>query len=430
MGANQMLLAMYALVDCNNFYVSCERVFRPDWTARPVVVLSNNDGCVISRSQEAKDLGIPMGAPAFQYQSLFRQQGVVVLSANFALYADMSHRVMTTLADFAPDLEVYSIDEAFLSWHGLAHTARGWRRRAQRLRRCIRQHTGIPISVGVAPTKALTKVANRIAKKFPAQTRGVVVLDTARKQEKALRWLPIEDVWGIGRQRAARLGAMGVRTAWDFAQLPEAWVRQHLSVVGWRLQRDLRGVPTLRLERVRRKKRIATTRSFATDYTEWAQVHERVSTFATCCAEKLRRQQSQATGLTVFVMTNRHRDQPQYARSAYRQLPFPTASAVELSRFATGLLRAIFQEGYAYKKAGVIVTDLQTASRPSPDLFGQGSDPRHVALMAAMDQLNQRFGQQKVRLASQDPRQIWKMKQEQRTPRYTTRLAEVIRVRA
>ncbi len=417
---------MFALVDCNNFYASCERVFRPDLIGKPVVVLSNNDGCVIARSNEAKALGIPMGAPAFEYQALFDENKVHVFSANFALYGDMSQRVMEVLGEYSPDMEIYSIDEAFLKLTGFERY--DLQDYGNQMRRKVTKWTGIPISVGIAPTKALAKVANRIAKKFPEQTNGVYIIDSEEKRIKALKWLPVEDVWGIGRQHTKRLNAIGVKTAYDFTQLDEVWVKRHLTIVGLRLKYDLQGIPTIELEDVQPKKNIATTRSFDKNYTEFSQLQERVSTFAVSCAEKLRRQHSCCNSLMVFIHTNGHRkDLPQYSRNIVVKLPYPTNSSIELSKFAIQALKRIFKSGYRYKKAGVIIQDF-TPENATQLTFFENSDSRHVPLMQVMDRLNVSYGQQKVRLGSQDTKRIWKMKQERLSPRYTTKLSDIITI--
>ena len=415
---------MFALIDCNNFYASCERVFRPDLNGKPVVVLSNNDGCVIARSNEAKALGIPMGAPAFEYEALFRQHHVQVFSANFALYGDMSHRVMSILGEYSPEVEIYSIDEAFLKLMGFGRF--DLYEYGLEMRKKVAKWTGIPISVGVAPTKALAKVANRIAKTYPEKTGGVYLIDNEGKRIKALKWLKIEDVWGIGRQHTKRLREVGVHTAYDFTQLDDAWVQKHLAIVGLRLKHDLQGIPTLDIEEIQPKKNIATTRTFETHYTEFDQIKERVSTFAVACAEKLRKQGSCCTSLMVFIQTNRHRkDLPPYSGNSVVQLPFPTNSSIELSRFAIQALTRIFKQGYHYKKAGVIVQDFTPADVLQLNVF-ENSDRRHAQLMKAVDKMNALFGQQKVRLGTQDQKRVWKMKQERLSPRYTTRLSEII----
>ena len=419
---------MFALIDCNNFYASCERVFRPDLVGKPIVVLSNNDGCVIARSNEAKAVGVPMGAPAFEYEALFRQYNVQVFSANFALYGDMSHRVFSVLSEYSPEIEYYSIDEAFLKLEGFEYF--DLQNYGEQMHKKVLKWTGIPVSVGIAPTKALAKVANRIAKKYPQHTNSVYIIDNDEKRIKALKRLAIEDVWGIGRQHAKRLRALNINTAYDFTVMDENWVRKHLTIVGLRLKHDLQGIPTLNLEEIQAKKNIATTRSFDRNYTELSQLKERVSTFAVSCAEKLRKQQSCCKAVMVFIHTNYHRKElPQYSKNIVMKLPFPTNSSIELSQFATQALERIFKQGYHYKKAGVIVMDFVPENKIQRTLF-DNSNPKHAKLMKAVDTLNASHGQQKVRLASQDIKRVWKMKQERLSPRYTTKLSDIITVNA
>ena len=417
---------MFALIDCNNFYASCERVFRPDLNGKPVVVLSNNDGCVIARSNEAKTLGIPMGAPVFKYEQFLRQHHVHVFSANFALYGDMSNRVMTILSDYAPEMEIYSIDECFLQFKGF--DLFNLQAYGEQMRRQVMKWTGIPISVGMAPTKALAKLANRIAKKYPERTNGTYIIDDDEKRLKALKWLKIEDVWGIGRQHAKRLQAKNILTAYDFIQLADDWVKTHMSIVGLRLKRELQGISTLGLEDVQPKKSIATTRSFETNYTKYEELAERISTFAVSCAEKLRQQKSCCNSLMVFIRTNKHRqDLPQYSRNIVVKLPYATNSSIELAGFAIQALKQIFRDGYAYKKAGVIIQDFTPENQIQQTLF-ENRNQQHIPLMQAIDNINLRYGQQKIRLASQDTRRIWKMKQDNLSPCYTTNLNDIITV--
>ncbi len=419
---------MFALVDCNNFYASCERVFRPELNGKPIVVLSNNDGCVIARSNEAKALGIPMGAPTFEYESIFQEKKVSVFSANFALYGDMSHRVMSILSEYTPDIEIYSIDEAFLQFKGFERY--NLNDYGLEMKKKVLKWTGIPTSIGFAPTKALAKVANRISKKFAERTNGVYVIDSEEKRIKALKWLPIEDVWGVGRQHAKRLKTISCNTAYDFTQLSDDWVKKNMSVVGLRLKRELKGKSTLSLEEVQNKQSIATTRSFEENYTEWYQLSERISTFAISCAEKLRQQKSCCNSILVFLYTNKHRqDLPQYSRSILIKLPYPTNSNIELSKFANDALSRIFKKGFHYKKAGVIVMDLTPEENRQINIF-QNSDPRHQTLMKSIDKLNQIFGQQKIKLASQDLKRMWKMKQQKLSPRYTTNINDIITIHA
>lgn len=418
---------MFALVDCNNFYASCERVFRPDLRGKPIAILSNNDGCVIARSNEAKAVGVPMGAPAFKYEQFFKENGVAVFSSNYPLYGDMSHRVMRMLHSYTPEMEVYSIDEAFLKFsncdyidipsYGVA------------IQKNVTKSTGIPISVGFAPTKALAKVANKIAKKYPNKTHNVYVIDTEEKHLKALRWLKIEDVWGIGRRHAKRLQAIGITTAYEFTQQSDEWVRKQMSVVGLRLKHDLEGKPTLDLEQApTAKKNILVSRSFDRNYTNFKEVQERVTTFMVTCSEKLRAQQTQCKALYVFLQTNRHRqDLPQNSIGKHIKLPYATNSAMELSHFVNQALKSVFKEGYHYKKAGVIALDLVPEDQQQISLF-ENTNPKHKPLLAVVDKLNQQFGQHKIKTALQDPARTWKMKQERLSPRYTTQLKEIIKV--
>ena len=415
---------MYALIDCNNFYASCERVFQPNLIGKPVVVLSNNDGCVIARSNEAKEVGVPMGAPFFEYESLFKEKNVKVFSANFTLYGDMSSRVMSILADYSDEMEIYSIDEAFLKFQGfqnfnLTEYGIGICNR-------VKQWTGIPISIGIAPTKALAKVANRIAKKYAKQTNSSYVIDSDEKRIKALKWLKIEDVWGIGRQHAKKLNSFNIKTAYDFTLKNDSWVKQYFSVVELRLKKDLEGIPTLDLEEIPTKKSIATTRSFDRNYTKYEELKERVSTFAVSCAEKLRKQKSCCNSLMVFVQSNRHRKElEQYNKSIVIKLPYSTNSTIELSKFAVQALNKIFKEGVSYKKAGVVIMDFVNENDKQIAIF-ENSNPKHVELMKSMDKLNANIGQQKVKLGSQDSKKVWKMKQDNLSNRYTTKLAEII----
>lgn len=418
---------MFALVDCNNFYASCERVFKPKLNNQPIVVLSNNDGCVIARSNEAKAFGIPMGAPAYQFKDTFAKHNIHVFSSNYALYGDMSARVMDTLATFSPDIEIYSIDEAFLKFNGF-DTYFNLQEYGFNIRKTVTQNTGIPISVGFANTKSLAKVANKIAKKIPTQTNHVHSIDTEEKRIKALKWLPIEDVWGIGRQHAKRLQKLNITTAYQFTQLEEDWVKKHMSIVGVRLYNELKGIPCLDLESPASKKNIATTRSFDKNYTKIEDLSERISTFASSCAEKLRKQKSCCNALMVFVLTNYHRkDLPQYSKNIVIKLPYPTNSSITLSKYANIGLKKIFKEGFAYKKAGVIVMDF-TPENAKQIMLYDNENPNHQALMHTVDKINHAIGQTKIKLASQDQKRTWKMKQEKLSPCYSTRLSDIIEV--
>lgn len=419
---------MFALVDCNNFYASCERVFRPELNGKPVVVLSNNDGCVIARSNEAKALGIPMGAPAFKFQKEFQKDNINVFSSNYALYGDMSSRVMTMLSSFTPDIEIYSIDEAFLKFDGFKYL--DLNKYGLEIKNKVTKGTGIPVSVGFAHTKALTKVANRISKKFPKETKGVYTIDTEEKRIKALKWLAIDDVWGIGSRHAKRLKSIGVHTAYQFTQLSDNWVKSNMSIVGLRLKKELEGVTTQDLEKPQAKKTISTTRTFDKTHTEYSYVKERISTFTVACSEKLRSERSLCNSILVFIRTNSHSNhQEQYNRSIVIKLPYPTNSSIELAKFAQSGLHQIFKKGYQYKKAGVVVMDLSPEETTQLSIF-ENSNPKHKQLMDVVDKLNNNIGQHKIKLASQALDRTWKMKQEKLSPRYTTNINEIVLVKA
>lgn len=421
-------MSYYFLIDCNNFYASSERVFDPSLNGRPVVVLSNNDGCCIARSNEAKALGIPMGAPYFEYKSFFAKHNVVVKSSNYALYGDMSSRVMNILSRYCPEVEIYSIDEAFLLFRGFEHF--NLENYAREIKSFVHRATGIPVSIGIAPSKALAKVANRISKKFPDKTGGVYLMDTDTKRTKALKWLKIGDVWGIGSRYAKMLQLQNVRTALDFIELPDDFVRDSMTVVGLRLKHDLMGKPSIQMEEVQNKKGIACTRSFHKDYTEFSELHERVATFASVCGRKLRRQGSDCNLVQVFVRTNPFKEHlPQYGRSVCIKLPYPTNSTLELTKHAVRGLKMIFKKGYHYKKAGIMVMALTPSASKQLNVF-QNSDPRHLPLMKAIDRINLLSGFNVVKLGSQDLKREWKMNRNQLSPRYTSKFDDIITVNA
>lgn len=420
---------MYALVDCNNFYVSCERVFRPDLAGKPVVVLSNNDGCIISRSDEAKALGIAMGAPEFKAREQLKANGVTVFSSNYPLYGDLSRRVMQTLRYYTPYVEEYSIDEAFLEFRekpGFDFQACG-----QHMKRRIAQWVGIPVCVGIAPTKTLAKIANKIARKFPDHTNGVYVIGTPEKRLKALRWTPIEAVWGVGHRMKKRLEAQGIHTALDFIHpVHEPWIRRNWGIVGLRMRQELEGTSVIGLEASEVKKSIAVTRSFPKKITDFDGLRERVSTFASVCAEKLRAQHCCCQTITVLLgtMESGAEHSRRYVQHSMT-LPFATHSTLTITETALRLLEQLFQlhEGLRFYKAGVVVTQLIGEDRKQFHLF-EDENPRHLALMQAMDRLNQKMGDRILRLGVQD-RKTWNMKQEALSPRYTTRLDEILTVK-
>lgn len=411
---------MFGLVDCNNFYASCERVFNPSLNGKPIVVLSNNDGCVIARSNEAKVLGIKMGVPAYQIKGLVKQHDVAVFSSNYVLYGDMSGRVMSMLAELASEIEVYSIDEAFLNLEGIQNL----QILGSEIVRQVTRGTGIPVSVGIAPTKTLAKVANKFAKKYPAYNR-LCIIDTEDKRTKALQLTGIGDVWGIGRKQAAKLEKQGVRTAYDFTQLPGSWVRKNMTVTGERTWKELRGISCIDMEIAPpAKKQICTSRSFGKMVEDIDTMSEAIATHASTCAKKLRQQKSYAMSLMVFIHTNNFReDLPQYWKNTIVQLPIPTSDTLEIVEYALSGLKTIFMEGYQYKKAGVIITEITTNAQLG--LFDSIDRDKRERLMQVVDKINGKF-QHHVKLAVQGSGRDWKLKQEQLSQRYTTDINEVI----
>ncbi|HOP75016.1 MAG TPA: Y-family DNA polymerase [Bacillota bacterium] len=418
---------MFALVDCNNFYVSCERVFNPALAGRPVVVLSNNDGCVVARSPEAKALGIKMGEPAFKLDSLFHQHQVAVCSSNYQLYGDMSQRVMNTLSQFAPEIEVYSIDEAFLNWEGVPVDLESL---GHQIRTTVRKHTGIPVSVGVGPTKVLAKIANDYAKKVP-ENNGVFLLDNREKVEKLLARLEIGEIWGVGRKHAALLNRYGIQTAAEFVKMPDSWIRKHLTIVGLRLKEELQGISCLPLELMApAKKAICTSRSFGEFQTELEPLREAVATFAAKCGYKLRKQRTCAGALMVFLQTNRfNSDEPQYNPHNTMTLPVATHSDLELIHYALEALQKIYRPGYRYKKAGVIVSAIVPEGEVQGSLFDTVDRSKHRLLMQTMDRLNARYGLTTVKSAAQGGDSGWELRREKLSPCYTTRWSDIITVR-
>ena len=415
---------MYGLIDCNNFYASCERVFNPSLNGKPVVVLSNNDGCVIARSSEAKALGIPMAEPAYKLKELIETHKVEVFSSNYTLYGDMSHRVMTTIASFVPDIEIYSIDEAFLDLNGFdLHNLQEF---GLKIVRTTTKNTGIPVSLGVAYTKTLAKAANRFAKKY-RDYKGVCIIDTDEKREKALKILDIENVWGIGRQYAKKLRYHSVNTAWDFTQKSKSWVRREMGVVGERTWLELQGTACIELDKHVTKKSICTSRSFGERLTEISDIAEAVANFAATCGRKLRSQQTLATSLMVFIHTNLNSTaQPKYYNQTIIQLPVPTNDTSELIHFAHHALESIFKEGYRYKKAGVVITEIVPERPLQANLFDTRDRAKYQKAMIAMDNLNDLYGNHKVKIASQGYGRKWKLKNEKLSPCYTTRFSDIL----
>jgi len=409
---------IFALVDCNNFYASCERVFSPKLNGQPIIVLSNNDGCVVARSNEAKALGIGMGVPEFQVRPLLRAHRVHVFSSNYTLYGDMSQRVMETLEQFCPDLEVYSIDEAFLSLVGFER--RDLIEYGRQIRRTVKQWTGIPVSVGIAETKTLAKIANRVAKRTP-DTGGVFDLLACPDRDALLDRVAVEDVWGIGRNHAHMLKQHGITTAFQLREVDDHWIRKRMGIVGCRLVMELRGVSCMDLEQCPAPKQSLTcSRAFGTLINTVEEMEEAISVYTSRVAEKLRREQLAATVLTVCLTTNEFREGPQYSNSLTLNLPVVTDSTSELIGCALQGIRAIYRDGYLYKKAGVMVTGLVPASQSQTDLFDSKDRGKSNRLMSALDAINERWGTGTLQYASSGITKKWKTQFHRRSPAYTT----------
>lgn len=422
---------MFAIVDCNNFYASCERVFNPVLEHQPVVVLSNNDGCIIARSAEAKAIGMKMGTPIFEAQKLIRKHQIAVFSSNYPLYGDMSNRVMDTLRQIVPDVEVYSIDEAFLNLRGTEAMYGNLNSLGRQLREKVRKWTGIPISIGIAPTKTLSKIGNRLAKKRP-EANGVHVMDNDVTIQDALEATAVEDIWGIGRQYAAFLYQSGIKNGWQLRQARESWVKQHMSVVGQRLHRELRGISCLPLEMLDPpKKMIGSSRSFVKPLTTQDALKEAVATYVTRIGEKLRKQRSCAQILTVFIRTNRFsKSTVQYGNARTIQMPVPTDHTPEMIDYAFQALKMIYRDGFAYKKAGVMAGGLVPAYDCQQHLFDEVDRKKAIRAMQAMDEINQKMGRFKVRSAAMGFEAKGETRQQKLSPNYTSNWAEILEVRA
>ncbi|MGB8190484.1 MAG: Y-family DNA polymerase [Chitinophagaceae bacterium] len=418
---------MYALVDCNNFYCSCERVFNPKLERRPVIVLSNNDGCAIARSEEAKALGIAMGTPAFMIRDLIEQHQVAVFSSNYTLYGDMSQRVIDVLSSLAPKTEVYSIDECFIDLSKIAYTS--LTKLATKIRNKVMQWTGIPVSVGIAPTKTLAKLANRFAKKRKGV--GVYHLDSQAAINEALASTEVGDIWGIGAQHERLLKTHGYHSALDLTKAPDEWIRKNMSVVGQRMVNELRGIPCIEwAETPPPKKGICTARSFGKLLTNKEPIREAVANYAAMCAKKLRDQNSCARVMQVFLQTNAHRNQDrQFHHSITLQIPVATNSTNEIIGYALKGLDAIFQPGYNFIKAGVMIVDLVPNSEVQSGIFDNANRKRDNGLMKALDKVNKSFGKDIVRFAAQGYNGEWGLKHERLSPCYTTNINHILKIK-
>ncbi len=422
-------MPVFALVDCNNFYASCEKLFRPDLKDTPVVVLSNNDGCVVARSREAKSLGIKMGVPVFQIKAEMQRHGILAFSSNYALYADLSSRVMRTLEEMAPRVEVYSIDEAFLDLTGI-ESAISLVEFGQQVRERIGHWIGITVCVGIAPTKTLAKLANHAAKKYPA-TQGVVDLTNPDRQRRLLALVPVDDVWGVGRRLSKRLNALGITTALDLANASPRAIRDQFSVVLERTVRELNGESCIELEEIPpTKKQIVCSRSFGAKVTQFELLREAVCEYATRATEKLRKEQQQAKVMTVFIRTSPFKDnEPQYSNSASGELLTPSCDTRDFIELANHLLKRIWKDGFRYAKAGVMLSDFYDPGMFQPGLFDDVSTRSNSQqLMSVLDTINQ-SGAGKVFFAGQGTKKDWSMKREHLSPAYTTRWDQLPRVK-
>ncbi len=418
---------MYGLCDCNNFFVSCERVFNPSLNGRPVVVLSNNDGCVVSRSNEAKAIGIKMGQPLFQIHDLVKRHNVAIHSSNYQLYGDMSQRVMDTLKAHIPHIEIYSIDEAFLYLDALPLDK--LQEFGRTLSRTVRRNTGIPVSIGISHTKTLAKIAGKLCKNYP-KLQGACLMHRDEDIAKVLSRYPIEDIWGIGRRHSKQLHALGVSTAAQLCAKSETWIRNQLSITGVRTWRELHGTPSIEFtDKIADKQTITVSRSFAKELYNLEELHQTISTFATLAAEKLRRQHSVAGEIQAFILTNRHReDHPQHREGKLYRFATPTSSTLEIAKAATGLLKELYRRGYGYKKSGVTLSDITPDNAVQCSIFDTIDRPKHKKLMATIDNINATMGRESVRLVSQG-NISQHINHQHLSPQYTTNWKDILEVK-
>jgi DNA polymerase V len=410
---------MYALIDCNNFYASCERVFQPKLNGKPIVVLSNNDGMVIAKSNEAKALGLDLGMPYFEIRDMLEKHHVHVFSSNYTLYGDFSRRVVETLRELTSDIEVYSIDECFADLKGFRHLE--FLKYGHTMRDTVKQWTGIPVSVGIAPSKTLCKVANKLAKKGP----GAVLLDTPEKIESALRDYPIEDIWGVGWQRAKLLRLNGVGTALQLRNMPDHWIRKKLSITGLRMVHELRGIPCIPLEEhPPAKKQIICSRSFGHFITELKDIEEAMVSYATRAAERMRQQKLVTRDILVWFETSRHNG-PFYCGSRVQNLPRMTNYTPDILKATLSATRKIFREGLRYRKGGVMVLELVPAMTRQFDILLPRNEEKQENVMAALDKVNRKYGDNTLFYAATGIRREWKMLRQMKSPHYTTQWDEL-----
>ena len=420
---------MFALVDCNNFYVSCEKVFDPTLENRPVIVLSNNDGCVISRSDEAKKIGFKMGEPVFKKYDWLKQYNVKVFSSNYTLYGDMSDRVMTTLTGFSPKTEQYSIDECFLDLSFV--DVKDILDYGYLIKNITVKNTGIPVGVGIGTTKTLAKIANKIAKRN-LELNGVFYLDTKRRIKTALKNTPVDEIWGIGRQYAKLLVKNNINNAYEFSLINDHWIKKNLSVMGLRIKKELSGESCLPLETIiKQKKAIATTRAFGKKTDNYNYLREAVATYAIRCSEKLRKQKCLANLITVFIHTDPFNPNEKYINYTKTvAIPIPTNNNAEIVKYALFILKNIFRKGLKYKKAGVIVDDLVPDSSVQFSLFDKADIQKSKKVSNITDFINAKYGRDTLKLSVQGDGNEWKLRQENLSKKYTTRFQDIIKINA
>lgn len=427
---------MYALIDANNFYASCHRIYDPGLEGKPIIVLSNRDGNVIARSNEAKELGIKMTQAFFETKEFRDQHDIRVFSSNYAFYGDISSKLMSILAQFVEDVEVYSIDEAFLLVEDYVNIYPSYLGLGQEIRQKVKQWLRLPVCVGFAPTKTLAKVANRLAKKNP-ELNGVCVLDTPESIDEALWGFPVDDLWGVGSKLASKLKKQDIRTAFQLKDVNDEWIRRTMTVNGLRLVHELRGRPCKLLEvSPPPKKSICTEPGFGKVIPDLETITDALTTHLSRVCEKLRRQNSLCGAITVSLRTNKFRKTPgsglpakQYHNSITVTLPHPTSSTMEIIKYAESGLNAIFKFGYNYQKVGIMLTDLVDADYRQTGVFTEGPDERLIRLSAVIDKVNKRYGHDKLRLASQRYSPEWPMKQKYLSPKYTTRWEDILEVK-
>ncbi|SHI56597.1 DNA polymerase V [Malonomonas rubra DSM 5091] len=419
---------VYALVDCNNFYASCERLFDPSLRNTPIIVLSNNDGCVVARSQETKALGIKMAVPAFQIADLVKKHGIRVFSSNYALYGDISSRVMSTLESLAPELEVYSIDEAFLNLTGL-RIPDSWEAYGHRIRQTIQQNIGVPVCIGIAPTKTLAKLANYAAKKYPA-TRGSVDLMAEQRQKKLLEITPVDEVWGVGRKSAQKLKLLGIRSALQLAQMDKSTALKRFSIVLVKIIDELNGIVRFSFEDVpAARQQLMCSRSFAEKMTDYAPLRETICEFAARVAERLRGEEKLCRIINVYARTSMYcPGDPTYSNSATAKLSTPTSDSMAITKTATQLFDSIWKDGYRYAKTGVMLGDLCLKEESQFSLFASTPEQEQQRrLMSTIDQINQKGS--KIRFGGQREEENWFMNQAHLSRAYTTRWEDLPEVR-